>query len=70
MKNAALFVKKFLDKYTAQIQKEYDRAEQDKNYHKACELMRQKCDIHTFGLELAATMLEMGDDDVNIPNSR
>lgn len=70
MKNAALFVKKYLDEYTARIQKEYERAEQDKNYHKACELMKQKCDIRTFGLELATTMLEMEDNDVNIPNSR
>ena len=70
MKNAALFVKKFLDDYTARIQKEYERAEQDKNCHKACELMKQKCDIRTFGLELAITMLEMEDDNVNIPNGR
>lgn len=70
MKNAALFVKKYLDEYTARIQKEYECAEQDKNYHKACELMKQKIDIRTFGLDLAITMLEMENDNVNIPNSR
>lgn len=70
MKNAALFVKKFLDDYTTRIQKECERAEQDKDYHKACRLMKQKSDIRTFGLDLAITMLEMEDDDVNIPNGR